>query len=393
MTHHLANAFSKIGVPTRVLAPTGPEDVSGEYPRNYSLTIDVNAKTAHRAGKNWTKSEAPRLNRFLKDHFEQHPFSRAVLIHPFYYGPALLEFCRARNIPISVCFLGFELRSQLLVKNRINSLLMAFKKQGPTLSDQTIDLARNADELLPISNYTAGLVKKTKTRRPIRVIGCGLDIDEYHRQASRAPLGRNDAKFLERRQHSLPEDKVIIGTVCRLVESKNVSMLVRAIQLREDFHGLIVGNGPELQALRSLSEELGIHKRITWIQNSSEDEKWSLLKTMDYFCLLSKELAGGQVEGFGIALLEATAAGVVTIACDSGGMVDIVKNRESGFVVPVDDITAIRSAIEETEQTEGFYEFLVNNARVQIEDKFNWTSICRNLVSHWRLSTNDTLNN
>jgi glycosyltransferase involved in cell wall biosynthesis len=144
----------------------------------------------------------------------------------------------------------------------------------------------------------------------------------------------------------LQEGLPVIGTVCRLVEpKKGIRFLLEAMAQLEREAGkpvcqlLIVGEGPAEEALRSLSEQLGIASRVVF--SGMRRDVPQLLSLMEIFVLPSL------YEGFGIAILEAMAAGKPVVASTVGGIPEFVVSGESGLLVPPGDSVALATAIRQ----------------------------------------------
>jgi glycosyltransferase involved in cell wall biosynthesis len=138
----------------------------------------------------------------------------------------------------------------------------------------------------------------------------------------------------------------VIGTVCRLVEpKKGLRFLLEAVARLEREVGkpvcqlLIVGEGPAEKSLRALSEQLGIASHVVF--SGMRREIPQLLSMMDIFVLPSL------YEGFGIAILEAMAAGKPVVASTVGGIQEFVVSGESGLLVPPGDSVALAGAIRQ----------------------------------------------
>ena len=129
-------------------------------------------------------------------------------------------------------------------------------------------------------------------------------------------LSENEA----RNTLGLDADSFVVGTVARLVESKDQATLIRAFarvrQSREDALLVIVGDGPLRPKLEALAKRLGVGGSVIfpgWV-----DRAHRLLSAFDVFALTSK------AEGFGIALAEAMAVGVPAVATDAGGIMHVL---------------------------------------------------------------------
>lgn len=382
--HHLANALVGEGVAVTVLAPAGAETPTG-WRRDYDIIQDREAAPRKREGRVWVEIERPRLISRLTALLRASEYDRALAFHPFYYGPGLIA--AARQIggpPVSVMFHGYELRSQLLMSARLRSVRASLRGDGPGLSPVTIRLARDVDEVLVNSRYTRTLVASTWTKAPIRVIGCGLDAREaasqIHLDVQTARRIRDDA----RAALGVGPKDFLIGSMGRLVLSKNMADLIRVLPALPQAKGLIVGDGPLRADLARLATEHDVADRVIFAGAVDEPQKWAMMRAMDAFCLLSKPNRLGQVEGFGIVLLEASAAGTPVIAAKAGGMTDVVQHGETGLITPVGDVRALAEALRLLEADADRRRRLVKAAQTQIDTRFNWTAIARRLIEGWR---------
>jgi glycosyltransferase involved in cell wall biosynthesis len=138
----------------------------------------------------------------------------------------------------------------------------------------------------------------------------------------------------------------VIGSVCRLVEpKKGIKYLLEAVAQLEQEAGkpvcqvLLVGEGPARQSIRTLSERLGISPRVSFLGVRRDIPE--ILSLMNIFLLPSL------YEGFGIAILEAMAAGKPVVATTVGGIPEFVIPGQSGLLVPPGDALALARAIKQ----------------------------------------------
>jgi glycosyltransferase involved in cell wall biosynthesis len=135
----------------------------------------------------------------------------------------------------------------------------------------------------------------------------------------------------------LPDDAFVLVTVGRLIERKGLDRLLRAVAgLRpRRFHLVVVGSGPQLEALRGLAAELGIADSVAFTGWVSEEQKWRLLRASDAYVSTSLH------EGFGLVFIEGMAMGLPVVAPDHGGQVDFLVDGVTGYVTPagVDEAT------------------------------------------------------
>jgi glycosyltransferase involved in cell wall biosynthesis len=136
-----------------------------------------------------------------------------------------------------------------------------------------------------------------------------------------------------RRQLDLGSDDVVISSVGRLVEQKDYPTLLRAFALavaRVPYLRLVIaGDGPLRSALEAQARELAVGDRVRFL--GSWDDVPALLRSVDIFAMASK------FEPFGVALLEAQAAGLPIVATAVNEIPDIVADGESGLLTPRGD--------------------------------------------------------
>jgi glycosyltransferase involved in cell wall biosynthesis len=157
----------------------------------------------------------------------------------------------------------------------------------------------------------------------LRVISYGADL----RAADRITPERVSEL---RQQLSFRSDDVVIGSVGRLVEQKDYPTQLQAFALavaREPSLRLaIAGDGPLRSTLEHLARALAIADRVRFLGNW--DDVPALLRSVDLFALASK------FEPFGVALLEAKAAGLPIVATAVNEIPEIVADGESGLLTP-----------------------------------------------------------
>jgi glycosyltransferase involved in cell wall biosynthesis len=139
----------------------------------------------------------------------------------------------------------------------------------------------------------------------------------------------------------LRADVLIVGVVAQLIERKRHAWLFAQLpELVRQFpqvHVVCFGRGPLEQRLRGEVAQLGLKARVTLAGFRSDLPE--LLSGLDLL------VHPAEREGLGLALLEAASAGVAVVACDVGGVPDVVIDGETGVLVPRADAVALRNAI------------------------------------------------
>jgi glycosyltransferase involved in cell wall biosynthesis len=140
-----------------------------------------------------------------------------------------------------------------------------------------------------------------------------------------------------------PDRLPVVGTAGPLEAAKGHVFFLGAAQRVAAVHPeaefLIAGAGPEEDNLRRLARELGLNRNLTFASNLYDFS--SALTAMDIFCLPSLR------QGLGTIILEAMALGRPVIATGVGGIYGLVRNNETGLVVPPSDSVTLAERILE----------------------------------------------
>ena len=150
------------------------------------------------------------------------------------------------------------------------------------------------------------------------------------------------AEVRSARRHAwgVPHGAFVIGTVARLAPVKNHAMVLRALQhLDEDVHLVLIGAGPSRRALEELARELHVDRRVHFTGQLVEAE--NLHQFFDVSVLCSRS------EGFPNAVIEALAAGCPVVATPVGGVPEVISDRQTGLLVPVDQPDALAASVQE----------------------------------------------
>lgn len=147
--------------------------------------------------------------------------------------------------------------------------------------------------------------------------------------------------------HTIPGPELRRGIVSvgRLVERKGFDVLIASVRRLHD-SGLIVplticGVGVEKPRLLRMVDELRLTGSVTFLEGLADEEVDQLFDRHRVFCMLPRQLRGGDVEGFGIVFLEAAARGLPSVAGASGGVADAVSDGVSGMLVDPTDVDAV----------------------------------------------------
>jgi glycosyltransferase involved in cell wall biosynthesis len=151
-----------------------------------------------------------------------------------------------------------------------------------------------------------------------------------------------DARARLRRELGVLDDTRIVLYLGRLHRKKGIDLLVNALaeMNRPNIVLAIAGDGPERSALARMTEKLGLDRQVRWLGQVEGTRKQICLQGADLFVLTSRH------ENFGVAVLEALAAGAPVLISDQVALAATLAGNGLGQVAPL-DVSAIRAKLAE----------------------------------------------
>jgi N-acetyl-alpha-D-glucosaminyl L-malate synthase BshA len=213
-----------------------------------------------------------------------------------------------------------------------------------------------SDGVTAVSEFLARMTRdEFEVRRPIEVIHNFVDLTQYSPESAykdRAYFAPKGEKILMHVSNFRPVKRVL--DVVRIHE--RVVREVPAVLL-------MVGEGPERASAQALARRLGLESSVRFLGRQDQIEE--ILGAADVFLLPS------ELESFGLSALEAMACGVPVIGTDAGGMPEVVRHTETGFLLPVGDIDGMAARAIEILKDEAHARQLGMAARRRAASLFN----------------------
>ncbi len=171
---------------------------------------------------------------------------------------------------------------------------------------------------------------------------------------------------------------ITLGIVKTLAPKYGVDLLLRAFAglladervraLPVPCRLLIVGGGAQRAALEALATELGVAGRSTFAGSVSHGEVPAWLNRFDVYAAPSRL----DSESFGVAVIEAGACGLPAVVSDVGGLPEVVRDGETGLVVPREDVAALQAALTRLVLDAGLRERMGAQARAHVARAYDW---------------------
>jgi teichuronic acid biosynthesis glycosyltransferase TuaC len=286
----------------------------------------------------WGAWAAPQLRRALRRMRVEFPFD---LVHAHYAVPAGDAVRRvAPDVPLVVSVHGGD--------------VLGAHAEAPAVS------ATFAHARLVLAN-SAGTARRCYDRgaRQVQVVHLGADPP-----AAPAP----------------PPATPTLVTVANLIERKRIADVIRAVALLAgawpQLRHVIVGDGPERAALEALATSLGVADRVAFLGRLAPDNAVATARRASLFVLPSTD------EAFGVAYVEAMAAGVPAIGCRgedgpeeiaaAGGGIELVAPRD-----PVALAAAVNALLSDSARLDR----LRAGARETVLSSFTWERCGRQTVA------------
>lgn len=199
-----------------------------------------------------------------------------------------------------------------------------------------------AHALVAVSSYTARLMTDFGLApEAITVISNGADGDFFR------PLPESEAHAF-RAQLGL-EHAFILLTVGSVTQRKGqdvvVAALPRVLHLDPPVHYLVVGLPTQGDRLMAEARRLGVAERVHLTGPLDRQALLAAYAASDLFVMMSRATPEGDVEGFGIAAVEAALCGKAALVSAGSGLAEAVVHEQTGLLVPAGDPEAVATEV------------------------------------------------
>lgn len=194
--------------------------------------------------------------------------------------------------------------------------------------------------IVAVSDFTKGLVSSAGIGARTTVIHNGADSDRF------GPSPHRAARF--RAKYRL-EERSIVLTVGNVTERKGQWLVVEALPAVlasvPDVHYVMVGRPTDGEAIRKRAAELGVEDHISLLGQLDDDDVVDAHCAADLFVMTSTRTATGDVEGFGIAVLEAALSGVPAVVTTGSGVSESVVEGVTGVLADPNPASIARALV------------------------------------------------
>ena len=239
-------------------------------------------------------------------------------------------------------------------------------------------LAKKSDGIIAISDIQKqelSKIHKICKEDKIKVIPLGFDLDKFQNETSKRTFVREKYKILD--------DEIAIAIVGRLAPIKNHDLFLSIVEdvLQKTNRKLkifIVGDGEERgnieERVQLLNSKFGnVIQMTSWIKNIGEFNSG-----MDIICLTSNN------EGTPVSLIEAQAGNLAVVSTDVGGVRDIIKDGETGYIVPKNNVNLFSDKLLVLIEDDEIRNRFSKNGWDFVREKFHYKTLVRNVDEYYK---------
>ncbi len=191
-------------------------------------------------------------------------------------------------------------------------------------------------------------------------------------------LGDWSREDLEKAVGEKVEGKKVLLTSGRLAKRKGVSWFVENVvpKLNSDIIYIVAGEGPDKENIAQAIEKNNLPARVKMLGYVPDETRNILFNTCDLFIQPNIKVPG-DIEGFGISVIEAGSCRLPVIASKLEGLKDSIKDGQNGFLIEPYDAGGYVNKIDELLANNDFRKEFGEKARQFVIDNYSWDKIAR----------------
>lgn len=188
------------------------------------------------------------------------------------------------------------------------------------------------------------------------------------------------------------DKQLIIGTVKTMAWKYGIDTLIDAFALlisklqitHTDLASRLIlrliGNGPSLEEYKKQTKQLGISEKVEFVGRIPHTQVPNELSRFDIYVALSRL----DSESFGVAIIEASAAGRPVIVSDAGGLPEVTLQDKTGLIIPRENPQAAADAMERLVLNPQLRQQLGQTGKEHVEQTYNWSTCIEKMTAVYR---------
>jgi glycosyltransferase involved in cell wall biosynthesis len=230
---------------------------------------------------------------------------------------------------------------------------------------------KKMDKLICVGQETVCVAKeKGIPEEKLVFIPNGIDTEKYFKNHSREELEKILGMKLEK-------NKVIL-TSGRLARRKGVAWFLNQVmpKLPENFIYVIAGDGADKKNVEEAIERNNLSNRIKTLGYVTDEVRDTLFNTCDIF-VQPNITVPGDMEGFGISVIEAASCRIPVVASAIEGLKDAIKDGQNGFLVESENADAWVEKINDLLANDDLRKSFGGKARQYVIENYSWEKISK----------------
>lgn len=229
-------------------------------------------------------------------------------------------------------------------------------------------LMRSADSIQVISSYLRDFSIRQGASAPIEVVPNGVDEKLF---ATRY----RDTEIRSLRGYLGIKDEYVAVTTSRLVYKNGLDILIDAVAKFKEKRGnikcLIIGDGPDMEKLKVKCKKLKVENNVVFLGHVRQND------LPLYFAIADMFVRPSRSEGLGNSFLEAMSAGVPVIGTPVGGIVDFLKDGETGFVADPENSDSVAFKMHEILSDPARTKKITQRAQELVLRSYSWGIVAK----------------
>lgn len=230
---------------------------------------------------------------------------------------------------------------------------------------------KKPDKLFAVGHETikAGIERNIPAKKFV-FIPNGVDVEKY--------IGNYTRKDLESILGEKLDQKKVILTSGRLAKRKGVAWFIDQVMLKLEKNMIyaVAGDGPDRENIKQAIEKNDLSSRVKILGYVTDEARNILLNTCDLFIQPNIKVPG-DMEGFGISVIEAASCKLPVIASKLEGLQDAIKDGQNGFLVDPYDAQSYAAKITELLIDDRFRKEFGEKARQFVINNYSWEKISK----------------
>jgi glycosyltransferase involved in cell wall biosynthesis len=276
---------------------------------------------------------------------------RATVMHGHWVVPGgVTAAAAAPSLPLVISLHGSDIYVAETVAPARIAARQAFRRAGFVTACSS-DLARRA-------------VALGAAPERIETVPYGVDVERFRPDVQ--------ARRTERQELAVHEGTPLVAAAGRLVRKKGFEYVIDAMARLPAAVLALAGDGTLAGDLRARARAAGVADRVRFLGNLTQDRVGGLFSAADVVCIPSVRDDSGNVDGLPNVLMEALASGTPVVTTGAGGILSVVDDGVTAFVVPERDSAALAACIGRIVEQPALGRQVGAAARSLVGDRFGW---------------------